>query len=134
MSLYFTRLIKIISENKKHVIVIASLEEWTKERKRTIWFRVHLAHTDWVPILTKHGFIFHHAKEQFVMLYRWLPIDEKCNVPKYAHTILGVGGFVFNKETGEILVVKEKYAINKATWKLPGGYVEPGILINYCFL
>lgn len=62
------------------------------------------------------------------MLYRWLPIDEECNVPKYAHTILGVGAFVFNKETDEILVIKERYSYNKVTWKLPGGYVEPGIL------
>lgn len=63
------------------------------------------------------------------MLYRWLPIDEECNVPKYAHTFLGVGAFVFNKDTNEILAIKEKYAL-KASWKLPGGYVEPGILIK----
>jgi len=64
------------------------------------------------------------------MLYRWLPINEECNVPKYAHTYLGVGAFVFNKNTSEILVIKEKYASTKASWKLPGGYVEPGILIR----
>lgn len=63
------------------------------------------------------------------MLYRWLPNDEVCNVPKYAHTFLGVGAFVFNKDTNEVLVIKEKYASNK-TWKLPGGYVEPGIFIE----
>ncbi|XP_067203110.1 nucleoside diphosphate-linked moiety X motif 6 isoform X1 [Linepithema humile] len=103
-----------------------SLEQWTKDKKRTIWFRVHIPHTEWVPMLTKQGFIFHHAKEEYVMLYRWLPTDEECNVPKYAHTYLGVGAFVFNKDTNEILAIKEKYALNRASWKLPGGYVEPG--------
>ncbi|XP_014487839.1 PREDICTED: nucleoside diphosphate-linked moiety X motif 6 [Dinoponera quadriceps] len=103
-----------------------SLEQWIKNKKRTIWFRVHIPHTEWIPILTKQGFVFHHAKEKYVVLYRWLPVDEECNVPKYAHTILGVGAFVYNEGTGEILVIKEKYSYNKATWKLPGGYVEPG--------
>ncbi|XP_011641826.1 nudix hydrolase 7 [Pogonomyrmex barbatus] len=107
-----------------------SLKQWTKDNKRTIWFRVHIPHTEWVPILTGHGFVFHHAREEYVMLYRWLPTNEDCNVPKYAHTILGVGAFVFNKDTDEILVIKEKYLLKnasvKASWKLPGGYVEPG--------
>ncbi|KAL0130833.1 hypothetical protein PUN28_002445 [Cardiocondyla obscurior] len=103
-----------------------SLEQWTKDKRRTIWFRVHIPHSEWVPMLTRNGFIFHHAKDEYVMLYRWLPTHEECNVPKYAHTYLGVGAFVFNKDTGEILVIKEKYASVKASWKLPGGYVEPG--------
>lgn len=109
---------------------VDSLEQWAKDKKRTIWFRVHLPHTEWVPILTKQEFIFHHAKEEYVMLYRWLPVDEECHVPKYAHTMLGVGAFVFNKDSDEILVIKDKY-VNKATWKLPGGYVEPGTSIDW---
>lgn len=110
------------------LLCIDSLEQWTKDKKRAVWFCVHIPNTEWVPILTEQGFIFHHAKEEYVMLYHWLPSDEECNIPKYAHTFLGVGAFVFNKDTNEILVLKEKYALNKA-WKLPGGYVEPGILI-----
>ncbi|XP_050455242.1 uncharacterized protein LOC126853482 [Cataglyphis hispanica] len=111
---------KIFAERLKD-----SLEQWTKDKKRTIWFRVHIPNTEWIPILTGQGFTFHHAKEGYVMLYRWLPNDEVCNIPKYAHTFLGVGAFVFNKDTNEVLVIKEKYAPNRA-WKLPGGYVEPG--------
>lgn len=112
-------------------VLVDSLEQWVKDKKRTIWFRVHIPHTEWIPILTKQGFVFHHTKEEYVVLYRWLPVDEECNVPKYAHTILGVGAFVYNNETDEILVIKEKYSLNKATWKLPGGYVEPGILVKH---
>lgn len=110
----------------KYNLIIVSLKEWIKNKKRTIWFRVHLPHSEWVPILVKNGFKFHHAREEYVTLYQWLSTDEKCNVPHYAHTNLGVGAFVYNEKTDELLVIKEKY-INKAPfWKLPGGFVEPG--------
>ncbi|XP_033350342.1 nudix hydrolase 8 [Bombus vosnesenskii] len=103
----------------------ASLQKWKENKKRTIWFRVHLPQSEWIPLLVKEGFKFHHAKQEYVMLYRWLVKDEECNVPHYAHTNLGVGGFVYNEETKEILVIKEKYANGPPIWKLPGGYVEP---------
>jgi hypothetical protein len=106
-------------------IFVDSLEQWIKDRKRAIWFRVHIPHAEWIPILTKMEFLYHHAKDKYVMLYRWLPVDEICNIPKYAHTILGIGAFIFDKNTNKILVIKEKY-VNEAVWKFPGGYVEPG--------
>lgn len=59
------------------------------------------------------------------MLYRWLPKQERCNIPPYAHTSVGVGGVVIN-DKNEVLVVSEKYRLFEH-WKLPGGYVEPGI-------
>lgn len=30
-----------------------SLELWRCQKKRAVWFRVHLDHSDWVPILAK---------------------------------------------------------------------------------
>ncbi|XP_051172198.1 uncharacterized protein LOC127288644 [Leptopilina boulardi] len=107
----------------------ASLSKWLEEKRRTIWFRVNLAQAEWVPILTLEGFKFHHAKEDYVTLYRWLPKDQESNIPPYSHTNLGIGGFVYNESKNEILVIKEKY-IKQPTWKLPGGYVEPGENIN----
>ncbi|CAD6215916.1 GSCOCG00000733001-RA-CDS [Cotesia congregata] len=106
----------------------ASLTDWSKNNKKTVWFRVERNDADWIPLLVKEGFLFHHVKEQFVTLYRCLTSDK--NIPPYAHTNLGVGGFVINDKTNEVLVIKENYsnkAANRATrWKLPGGYVEPG--------
>ncbi|KAK0168061.1 hypothetical protein PV327_001900 [Microctonus hyperodae] len=105
-----------------------SLERWTKNAKKTIWFRVNRTEADWIPHLVKEGFYFHHTKEQIVILYRCLSSEH--NIPPYAHTNLGVGSFVINDETNEILVIKEKYSNPTANalsmWKLPGGYVEPG--------
>lgn len=51
-----------------------------------------------------------------------------CNIPPYAHTMIGVGAVVVNDKS-EILVVREKY-YTYPHWKLPGGYVEPGKLQN----
>lgn len=104
----------------------ASLQHWLKEERRTIWFRVYLSHSEWVPTLVTKGFKFHHAKEDYVMLYQWLSKTEECNIPPYAHTNLGVGAFVINEKTNEVLVIQEKYSTRKPMWKLPGGYVEPG--------
>lgn len=83
--------------------------------------------SEWIPILTQNGFQFHHAKQTYLMLYKWLPALELSNIPPYAHTMLGVGALVVNEETQQLLIVQEKYFIGQEPmWKLPGGYVEPG--------
>ncbi|XP_058447676.1 uncharacterized protein LOC131428052 isoform X2 [Malaya genurostris] len=101
-----------------------SLSYWITKNKRGIWFKVNLSCSHWVPELVHNQFKFHHAKDDFVMLYRWLPKDEEPNIPPYAHTMVGVGAIVMNNQN-QILVVNEKHALIKGSWKLPGGYVEP---------
>lgn len=65
------------------------------------------------------------------MMYLWLPNEENCNIPIYAHTMIGVGAVVSNHKD-QVLVVQEKYKIlGKSFWKLPGGYVEPGVVSNF---
>lgn len=102
-----------------------SLTAWRNNKKRGIWFKVHLNQVDWVPILVKNGFKYHNAKDNYVMLYYWLPTYESSNVPHYAHTMVGVGAVVVNDQN-QVLVVKEKHFYKVPMWKLPGGYVEPG--------
>ena len=58
-------------------------------------------------------------------MLKWLPSDEPCQVPSYAHTMVGAGAMVVN-DKNEILVVQEKYYKRPHHWKLPGGYVDPG--------
>lgn len=99
-----------------------SLKAWKEEKKRGIWFKVGIQHSEWIPILVKNGFIFHNARNDFVMLRKWLS-DEVDITPSFAHTLIGVGAVVVNND--EVLVVKEKYGFVE-NWKLPGGYVEPG--------
>ena len=119
----------MLSNSKFHRRFPVSLKKWLEENKRTIWFRVNLAQAEWIPVLALEGFKFHHAKEEYVTLYRWLPKDQTSNIPPYAHTNLGVGSFVLNEKTNEVLVIKEKH-LKKPMWKLPGGYIEPGLIYN----
>ncbi|KAK3868560.1 hypothetical protein Pcinc_026060 [Petrolisthes cinctipes] len=107
----------------EHVLQ-ASLHQWREEKVRGVWFRVNLQHADWVPVLAKNGFVYHHAREQFVMMVRWLPINEPNNVPRYAHNVVGVGAFVVTDDN-DLLVVRERF-YKRPHWKLPGGYVELG--------
>lgn len=60
------------------------------------------------------------------MMVRWLPTTETANIPPYSHTMVGVGGLVINSKQ-QLLTITEKQAIIPGSWKLPGGYVEPGI-------
>ncbi|XP_041977974.1 nudix hydrolase 2-like isoform X2 [Aricia agestis] len=83
----------------------------------------HVIHKT-LRIASKEGFNFHHSRDTFVMMYKWLPTDRSPNLPPACHTNLGVGGLVFN-ENNEILVVSEQH-IDYPHWKLPGGYVERG--------
>ncbi|XP_063824909.1 uncharacterized protein LOC135074522 [Ostrinia nubilalis] len=101
-----------------------SLKKWTEEERRCIWFKVDIKNADWVPLLANEGFNFHHSRDNFVMMYKWLPTDRPANLPPACHTNLGVGGLVLN-DKNQMLVVVEKHA-EISHWKLPGGYVERG--------
>lgn len=113
-----------ISGQKLDSLLEVSMNHWRDEGIRTVWFKVELIHADWVPILVKHGFVYHHAQSDFVMMAQWLVVNEANNIPRYAHNMIGVGAFVVNDED-ELLVVQERFAV-KSHWKLPGGYVNPG--------
>lgn len=113
-----------INANNFESTLEASVNQWRKDGIRALWFRVDIHHTDWVPILAKHGFVFHHAQPDFVMMVRWLPASEPDNIPGYAHNMVGVGAFVVNNND-ELLVVCERF-YTKPHWKLPGGYVQQG--------
>jgi len=101
-----------------------SLEEWRREGVRTVWFFVSPTASEWIPILVAEGFTFHHANAERLALMLWLDPAEKCNVPSYAHTLVGVGGMVVTDDN-KVLVVQERFRLS-SHWKLPGGYVDPG--------
>ena len=104
--------------------LLSSLAKWREEGVRAVWFHVAPSEASWMPALITQGFQFHHANQERVALLKWLPKEEPCNVPSYAHTLIGVGGMVVTDDN-RILVVEERFA-TAAHWKLPGGYVDPG--------
>jgi hypothetical protein len=71
------------------------------------------------------GFVFHHAKAEYVMLKQWLAAGEAESLPGYASQYLGCAGLVLNAQQ-QVLVVQERFMKDKH-WKLPGGLAEPGI-------
>eukprot|EP00091_Calanus_sinicus_P023145 TRINITY_DN7681_c0_g1_i1.p1 TRINITY_DN7681_c0_g1~~TRINITY_DN7681_c0_g1_i1.p1 ORF type:complete len:188 (-),score=52.33 TRINITY_DN7681_c0_g1_i1:134-697(-) len=94
------------------------------EGVRAVWFYVTHDQAEWVPVLVKQGFTFHHANSERVALLKWVDSSEVCNIPSFAHTLVGVGGMVVN-DKDEVLVVQERF-FTAPHWKLPGGYVDPG--------
>lgn len=108
---------------KIYLFILESLQFWTEEKRRAIWFRVHRNQASWLPALARNDFKFHHAREEFVMMYKWLPTNEPSAIPPFAHTMVGVGALVIN-DKNQVLVVSEKNALIKDSWKLPGGYLE----------
>lgn len=107
--------------------LLKSLQKWSDENIRAVWFDIALKDSAWIPILAENGFEFHHTSNpQEVTMTRWLPKNEESQVPPYAHNLVGVGGFVVN-DKDEVLVIEERFSrAVTAHWKLPGGYVEPG--------
>lgn len=102
---------------------VESLDYWTQEKRRAIWFKVSRTQAGWLPALAKNDFLFHHARNEFVMMYKWLPKHEPSAVPPFSHTMVGVGALVIN-DKNQVLVVSERNALIKDSWKLPGGYLE----------
>ncbi|CAH0750882.1 unnamed protein product [Diatraea saccharalis] len=111
--------------NKDFDVKLAeSLKLWATEGKRCVWFKINIKHTTCIPLLVQNGFNFHHARDDFVMMFKWLPKDSKPNLPPACHTTLGVGAMVFN-DKNQVLAISEKH-YEYPHWKLPGGYVERG--------
>lgn len=102
---------------------IESLDWWQQQQCRLVWFRINLRSAALVPVLAQNGFDFHHARDGFCMMVRWIYTAETPNIPPYAHHMVGVGGLVINARD-QILAVSEQQAIVPGAWKLPGGYVE----------
>nr|XP_021191366.1 uncharacterized protein LOC110377015 [Helicoverpa armigera] len=113
-----------INEEKFTKNLEESLAYWATEGHRCIWFKININDAFCVPILAQKGFSFHHARDDFVMMYKWLPRDSEPNLPPACHTNLGVGAMVFN-DKNHILAISEKH-YEYPHWKLPGGYVERG--------
>ena len=82
-----------------------------------MWFLVGLSESEWVPVLAANGFTFHHArKPDRVAMVKWLPADEECQIPPYAHHMIGVGGMVVN-DRDEILTIQGLYSVLSSYFK-----------------
>lgn len=99
-----------------------SLQEWRTDARKGIWLKVPLPLAQLVPVATQQGFVFHHAERDYVMLTQWLP-DSEDKLPTNASHQVGIGAFVFNRATQQVLMVQEKNGPLRGqnVWKMPTG-------------
>lgn len=106
-----------IPDNKE--IFIKQLNSLLKEnlKSRLIWINIPINRSEYIEVLTKKDFNFHHCSEKEIML-----VKKSCRdveVPTRINYTLGVGAVVI--DCNKILVVKDKFSKG---YKLPGGHVD----------
>ncbi|MDX1808406.1 MAG: NUDIX domain-containing protein [Sulfurospirillaceae bacterium] len=87
--------------------------------KKLLWIKLSIERSDLVPVLTKHGFVFHHCNECDITLVKKL--IENPIIPTAVNHTLGVGVVVFHGKN--ILLIKDRIW---QTYKLPGGFIDDG--------
>jgi Nudix hydrolase domain/NUDIX domain len=97
---------------------------YLKQKKvNDVWLTIARDCSELIPHAVKEGFIFHHAKEDKLVLTLWLPEGENY-LPAYATRTVGVWVLVVD-EDDRILVIKEKYDTEWG-YKFPSGAVKMG--------
>lgn len=87
------------------------------KNKKLLWIKISVEKSNFIPILTKLDFEFHHCDEKNLMLVKKMAKD--AIVPTTKNYIVGIGAIVFHE--GRLLVIKDKFSRG---YKLPGGHIE----------
>ncbi|KIH52603.1 hydrolase, NUDIX family [Ancylostoma duodenale] len=99
-------------------IMSKSLDHWRSRKVKGVWVK----DSDIIPVLVENGFVFHHTQPDYLMMTKWLP-ESPSTLPRYAHTMIGVGGLVIDEE-GRVLLMRERRG-HYLGWKFPGGASDP---------
>jgi len=87
--------------------------------KKLLWIKLSIESSELIPVLTKHGFLFHHCNERDITLVKKL--IENPIIPTAVNHTLGVGVVVRHEDN--LLVIKDRIW---QTYKLPGGFIDDG--------
>jgi 8-oxo-dGTP diphosphatase len=87
------------------------------ENKKLLWIKLDIIQSNLIPILTNHGFVFHHCNEEDITLVKKL--IPKPIIPTATNHTLGVGAVVI--DDNKLLVIKDKIW---QKYKLPGGHID----------
>ena len=115
------------SEEEFEKQLIKSLEQWEKDKIRSVQIFFNPPYCHLMNVVSRFGFYFHHASREkggYVLLCRWLDRSTHDKIPAYADHYVGVGGAVINQK-GEILLIQEVRSPEPKPWKLPGGFMDP---------
>ncbi len=97
---------------KEMVQLIGNLQD-----KKLLWINIPIEKSDFIPILAKHDFEFHHCDERNLMLVKRLSPD--AVMPAAKNYRVGVGAVVLHE--GRLLVIRDRFSEG---FKLPGGHIE----------
>ena len=103
------------------------MSKWKADKVRGVWLKLSKENSHLIDIAVKvANFSYHHAKDDYVMLTKWMTQNEASKFPLFASHYVGVGGLVLNKEKTRVLCIQEARSHFKGLWKIPGGAVDPG--------
>lgn len=89
-----------------------------------VWLQLPLHQAHLIPLAAQHGFVYHHAQRDHVVMTAWLASGPNT-LPSHTTHQVGVG-VVIRNEDGEIVVVKERHgpAAKYNIWKVPTGILD----------
>ena len=101
---------------------------YVRAGRKGVWLRLDQGAGCLSSTARKKGFVYHHCKDDYIMMTKWLPEDTPDKIPKHGSHQVGVGGFVLDQNTNKILLVKENNPSpnHVNSWKLPGGLADAG--------
>ena len=108
---------------------INTLNEYKNSGKKGVWLKLNGSSAGLINYARELGFEYHHCKDNYLMLTKWLIGDKYENkIPPYATHQIGVGGLVVNEMNRNVLVIREQHTSHNVPqlWKLPGGLVNQG--------
>lgn len=95
--------------------------------KKLLWLTLPISKSSYIPLLTKHDFVFYDCNETSITLIKRL--TENPTIPTATNHTIGVGAFV--KDDNKILVVKDR---TYKKFKLPGGYIDKNESISQALI
>jgi 8-oxo-dGTP diphosphatase len=87
------------------------------ENKKLLWIKLPIGQSEFIPVLTRHGFTYHHCNAADLTLVRKLV--QNPEIPTAKNHTLGVGAVVTDGD--KLLVIKDRIW---QKYKLPGGYID----------
>ncbi|BAT85175.1 hypothetical protein VIGAN_04268200 [Vigna angularis var. angularis] len=89
-------------------ILEASMNNWKQQRKKGVWLKLPILHSNIVHTAVKAGFKYHHAEPAYLMLVRWIPETPDTFSANASHRV-GVAVFVVNDK-------KEREKLENISW------------------
>ncbi|KAB2637634.1 nudix hydrolase 2-like [Pyrus ussuriensis x Pyrus communis] len=108
-------------------LLTSSIAHWKLQGKKGVWIKLPIERVNLVEVAVKEGFWYHHAEPKYLMLVYWIP-QSSHTLPSNATHRVGIGAFVLNPTTRQVLAVQEKSGVLQGTgvWKFPTGVVDEG--------